>query len=348
MTYCYDFCIAETVECDFSQCLQGFYDSWCRWSDSNRHDFLGSQDFKSCASAISPHRQPWMRNCPQPRRYSYQKAPDGRKQPIRGLWVRNGRYIAHITAEDSAGNRAAKWVPLGSNGAPVETVAQAKEAFRKLLTQRDEGKLPILKRTPKFAEFVETYFGRVQDKKRPATIDKERSALKLWVAHFGGIRIDKIRKSHVNDFIDKRLADGISGRTVNLDVIALRNLINRAIDDDWLKTSPLENLRPVDYESKTRSLVTQETLDKLCEAASETRVNEQGETVAVTKNARQFVDYIRLMAYCGSRRDETLRLKWGDVNWQLDQLTIGADGLSKNGEPRVVDFNPDLGCFFPE
>ncbi len=30
---------------------------WCRWSDSNRHDFLRSQDFKSCASAISPHRQ---------------------------------------------------------------------------------------------------------------------------------------------------------------------------------------------------------------------------------------------------------------------------------------------------
>ncbi len=32
--------------------------SWCRWSDSNRHNFLGFQDFKSCASAISPHRHP--------------------------------------------------------------------------------------------------------------------------------------------------------------------------------------------------------------------------------------------------------------------------------------------------
>ena len=33
---------------------------WCRWSDSNRHDFLRSQDFKSCASAISPHRLPFI------------------------------------------------------------------------------------------------------------------------------------------------------------------------------------------------------------------------------------------------------------------------------------------------
>ncbi len=37
MTYCYDFGIAEIVECDFSQCLQGFYELWCRWSDLNRH-----------------------------------------------------------------------------------------------------------------------------------------------------------------------------------------------------------------------------------------------------------------------------------------------------------------------
>ncbi len=29
---------------------------WCRWWDLNPHGFLRPQDFKSCASAISPHR----------------------------------------------------------------------------------------------------------------------------------------------------------------------------------------------------------------------------------------------------------------------------------------------------
>ena len=32
--------------------------SWCRRRDSNPHVLLGTQDFKSCASAISPLRQP--------------------------------------------------------------------------------------------------------------------------------------------------------------------------------------------------------------------------------------------------------------------------------------------------
>jgi integrase len=48
------------------------------------------------------------------------------------------------------------------------------------------------------------------------------------------------------------------------------------------------------------------------------------------------------MACCGSRMSETLRLKWSDVDWELGQLHVGTDGLSKNGKARVVDFNPRL------
>ena len=43
--------------------------SWCRWPDSNRHGSFPPRDFKSLASAISPHRhikfvQPLMRGNP--------------------------------------------------------------------------------------------------------------------------------------------------------------------------------------------------------------------------------------------------------------------------------------------
>ena len=44
----------------------------------------------------------------------------------------------------------------------------------------------------------------------------------------------------------------------------------------------------------------------------------------------------------GSRASETLRLRWSDVDWDKQQLIIGADGLSKNHEARAVDFNPAL------
>jgi integrase len=53
-------------------------------------------------------------------------------------------------------------------------------------------------------------------------------------------------------------------------------------------------------------------------------------------------DFIRLMAYSGGRWGETLRLRWQDVDMNRQQLHFGADGLSKNGEARAVDFNPKL------
>ena len=60
------------------------------------------------------------------------------------------------------------------------------------------------------------------------------------------------------------------------------------------------------------------------------------------KNAVQFADYIRLMAYTGAREKETLRLTWADVDFDRQQITIGADGLAKNHQHRVVDFHPKL------
>ena len=67
------------------------------------------------------------------RRYKYTKVLDNRKHAIRGLWRRNGSFVARITVEDDAGRKAVKWVPLNA-----ETAAAAQEEFRTLLVERSE------------------------------------------------------------------------------------------------------------------------------------------------------------------------------------------------------------------
>ena len=49
-------CILETAG------IAQKFNGWCRWWDLNPHGFLRPQDFKSCASAISPHRHPLICN----------------------------------------------------------------------------------------------------------------------------------------------------------------------------------------------------------------------------------------------------------------------------------------------
>jgi hypothetical protein len=87
----------------------------------------------------------------QHRQATYRKVLDKRKRPVRGLWERNRRYYAQITVEDQlTGIKQVKRVPLEG----VTTRAQAVAKLQKLLTQRRKGILPVLKRTPLFADYA--------------------------------------------------------------------------------------------------------------------------------------------------------------------------------------------------
>ena len=267
---------------------------------------------------------------------------DQRKRPIRGLWRRNDRYYAQLTVEDpNTGVKRVKRVPLEE----AKTDAQAVAKLQELLTQRRKGSLPVLKRTPKFADYAQTYFDyykQAKDAKRQSTLYTERLAINNWNEHLGHIRVDRITRAMVNSYIAKRQAAGLTGRTVNLEVICFRNVMKRAIDDGWIMSLPTLNLRPLKWTPRKRQLVSGEDIDRLCKAAIAGA--QDGEKF---KNGQLFADYVRLMAYCGSRRSETLRLKWLDVDWQNHQLTIGSDGLAKNHQARVVDFNPKLAALLP-
>lgn len=214
------------------------------------------------------------------------------------------------------------------------TAASARQELEKLKLQRAENTLPILAQVPKFSDYKETYlahFRQVKDAKRPSTMAKEKKTLRLWEMHLGEVRLNQITRAQINNFIHQRQAAGKSGRTVNLDLIALRNVLKRARDDGYLSALPTDHLRPLKWRPPMRSLVSLAQIKDVCQKAIEN-----------CKNGREFADYIFLMAYAGSRRDETLRLRWEDVDWKRKLLCVGSDGLSKNRQPRFIDFSSEL------
>ena len=217
--------------------------------------------------------------------------------------------------------------------------------LKRLQTQRADNQLPILERTPKFNDYVARYIAFVssgQGTKKPGTIQKEKAILARWADYLGQLRIDQIKRVHVNRFIEARLKEDVSPRTVNLDVIALRVMLKGALEDGLIQRLPTEGLRPLKTITRKRPLFTAEDLEKLCAAAMGTRRDKNGAGVPVTENAGQFTDYIKFLAYCGARRNEALAMRWQDVDFKQAQLTIGAEGDTKNRSARVVDFNPKL------
>lgn len=270
----------------------------------------------------------------------YQKVLDGRKQPIRGLTVLDGRFYGRLLVEDPAtGVKIQRRVRLidSQTGRPTETVAAAKAALEALKTQRRENRLPILQQTPTFREYSTRYLDRIKLTKRGATVSKEGVAIRRWCEVIGGTRLDKISKAQVMRFRDLRLAgnqsDGKapSPRTVNLDIIVLRNVLKRAQDDGFVRELPTAGVRALKISTVKRDLYSSEQIEELC-----------SQSLLVSKNGLQFSDYVRLLCWCGARRDEALRLRWADVDFEKKTLVIGADGLAKNHGWRVVDFSPKL------
>ncbi len=278
----------------------------------------------------------------------FTKVRDGRKQPIRGLWKRNDRYYAQLTVFDPiTGKNRVQRIPLtDKQNEPVGTIAQAVAVMEALRTKRrDIGLDAQVRRAPRFGDYADLYLDAISagaGAKKHRVIIGERAMLKQWRKHLGDIRLDQIRKVQVNDFITKRLKIGRSPRTCNLNVIVLRNVIKRAIEDGLLPANPIAGLKPLKVTFRKRSLCTAADIDKIVDATCQSRINEKGETVSVTQNAEQFADYIRFLRFTGAREKESLRVKWVDVDFDGGRVTIGADGDTKNHKGRTVDFNPKL------
>ena len=259
----------------------------------------------------------------------YQKVFDSRKRRVRGLWLRNGKYFANLTVADDLGRKSSRWVPLEGN-----SFTDAKADYDRLRVERADDRVRPLGLTPTLRDYIdEAYKPQLAvSGKRASSIAKEESYLRRWSDKIGHLRLNKIRPFHLSRFLNELATAKYSGRSINLFLIGIRGVLKAALRDGHLKPPlPFEGLTWHRVDTKSRQLYTPAEIDLLCEVGRQ-----------ASKNGQSFVDYLRFMQYSGARRSEALRVRWRDVHANNGHLTIGAEGDSKNREPRHVDFNPKL------
>jgi integrase len=292
-------------------------------------------------SAAEPNRISPFSNEPH-HRAQFTPARDSRNRRVPGLYVRNDRYYGQLWVDLGNGRKGPRRFPLiDGDNQPVRGLPAAKEALEIKRHERRENKLPSTGRKPLLAGYCELYFqkGKVQ-RKRPGTVENERQAIARWRDFLGHVRIDRIATPAISAYIDKRLKggvfcgrklDAVSERTVNIDLMALRNVLKAAIDDGHLRELP--RIKMLDEPpSPKRELITPAEFNNLIKAARS----------ACAKNGEQLADYLQFLAFSGAREKEALRIKWGDIDFRKERVTIGADRLTKNWETRRVEFNPQL------
>jgi integrase len=265
---------------------------------------------------------------PVKHRYRFTIVKDSRNRKVRGLWRRGEKLYMQTRV---SGERSARRIPVKATSLDAARAEMADIKRQK----RIEG-LPDTGLRPLFSDYADKYleFHRTASDsgKKARTIDREEHSLVHWKAAIGNVRLDKIARPMITSVIKSRLAAGIKPRTVNIDVIVLRNVLNEAKEDGLIVRLPTDEIRPRKVKTPVRPLLTPAEFDSLCKAAAD-----------CGKNHVQVRDYVRLLAYSGARRDEALALRFDrDVNFERRFLRIGADGSAKNSKARYVDFNPEL------
>jgi integrase len=173
------------------------------------------------------------------------------------LWKRGNWYWADFAVE---GQRFR---------VPLETTdwREAKEREQTRIGEAREGKLaprvPDLARM-KLAEAIETYLGGLRGRIQDSSIRSERERLKQVKSFMGDIPLRRISVGLINDYVTRRVDEGKAGRTINMDIGALRRLLKQA--KLWRRLS--DDVRLLPQRSDVGRALTPEEKERLIKAAA--------------------------------------------------------------------------------
>ena len=297
---------------------------------------------------------------------------DYRNRRVKGLQERNGRFYAVLwTLREDGRKGARRFSLMDEDREPCRSLTTAQKALEKLKQERREGTLPSGGRKPGLKDAVQEYLkSNLHKGKAENTRDKEVRSLDLFVRHFGWeTRMDAITTQMISGFKSRRLEGGKIGgltrkaahpRTVEHDLVALRNFLQFAVDEKkWITKKPDfpkwgRNGIP---KAKRKALIEPAKFLQLIQCCRERHPHSKiaGEDTLNIKNGDQLADFLLLLAYTGAREQEGLKLRWHHVDFTRRCLHIGAGedfvtgtvvlgeaGDTKTGRGRQVQFNPQL------
>jgi hypothetical protein len=107
----------------------------------------------------------------------------------------------------------------------------AQKELEKKRTENREGEMHLPGRRPTFETLASDYQRSAQFLgKKLGTRENEIQALNRWSKQLGGVRVDWIKPDRMTDFRNQRRREGVSARTVNLDLVAFNNAMAYALE----------------------------------------------------------------------------------------------------------------------
>jgi integrase len=211
---------------------------------------------------------------------------------------------------------------------PLKTIAKEAEKDRRRELEKTLAGMPIEKRENRInavSDLVKTYLERyAQDHRgRKKSIQFANGRLAHVTRLLGKKLLSDLTEDVVRQYVTTRIGEGMSGRTVNMEVGELSRAIGRPWSVLWPKVRKQEERKDVG-----RALSPEEEARLLESAGKKGRWH----TAAII---------IRALLLTGMRSGEFTGAAWGQVDFERRALTVGRAKTS-SGTGRIIPMNNDL------
>ncbi len=161
----------------------------------------------------------------------------------------------------------------------------------------------------------------------------EQCLRRHFLPHFGGLCLNEIQRHHIDKLVVALKKNGHNDRGINIILRRLRALLNAAIEEEYLRSSPMKGFKNLKEE--------------LCEEIYMTKT-EINQFLRINAQNPNYPLYVIAMN-SGMRRGELSGLKWERINFQHSQIEVGAirdrwgyRATTKTGRRRIVPMNTQV------
>ncbi len=210
-----------------------------------------------------------------------------------------------------------------------KTVAKEAEKDRRRALERTLAGLPAEKRTDRIQtvdDIVKRYLRHYGLNHRPKSVAFANGRLAHVRRLMGSTVLPDLTEDAIRDYIRTRVAEGVSGRTVNMELGELSRAIEKPWSVLWPKVRKLEERKDV---GKALSM---EDESKLLNAALNQASPNRSQTLAT---------FLRVALLTGMRSGEITSLTWGQVDFARRTLTVGR-AKTASGTGRQIPMNAQL------
>lgn len=220
----------------------------------------------------------------------------------------------------------------------------AEQIFTDIKYRIQNEKPGIVQVNKNLIEYIEEYREYLNTTKSNSMAKRYSQMLnnfKSYIEEIGIIQVHQCKKSHIEGYINKRKNSkkmnyskylneenkefgSISAKTINEEVRTIRNLFKEAIERNYTRINPTENISRLKYAQKSPRFFSKEELKAILHYAT----------------PRMRTVY-KFLANTGLRLGELQNLEWTDIDFENKILYIKVKDFwkPKNSKPRSIPLN---------